>query len=46
MKTKEVVSATIDKEVANEIRKKAKEETRSFSQMVNIIIKKGLKIAP
>lgn len=46
MKNKVVISATVDPKTEAEIKKRAKEEERSFSQMVNIILKKGLEVRP
>ena len=40
--TKEIISATIDKDTANEVRKIAKKEKRSFSQMTDLLLLKGL----
>jgi hypothetical protein len=42
--TKEIISATIDKDTANEVRKIAKKEKRSFSQMIDLLLLKALEI--
>ncbi len=43
---KEIISATIDKETANEVRKIAKKEKRSFSQMIDLLLLKALENTP
>lgn len=40
--SKEIISATIDKETANEVRELSKQESRSFSKMIDILLKKAL----
>ena len=39
---KEVISATIDRETANQVRIIAKKEKRSFSQMIDILLQKAM----
>ena len=39
---KEIISATIDKETANDVRKLAEKEKRSFSQMIDLLLQKAL----
>lgn len=39
---KEVISATVDTEIAEEVRKTADEEIRSFSQMVDLLLKEAI----
>jgi len=43
---KEIISATIEKDTANEVRKIAKKEKRSFSQMIDLLLLKALKTMP
>ena len=42
--TKEIISATIDNDTDNEVRKIAKKEKRSFSQMIDLLLLKALEI--
>ena len=39
--SKQIISATIDKEVKLKVEKMAKKEKRSFSQMVSILLDRG-----
>lgn len=39
---KEIISATIEKDTADAVRKQAKLEKRSFSQMIDLLLLKAL----
>ena len=41
---KEIISATIDKETANEVRNLAEKEKRSFSQMIDLLLQNALSV--
>jgi len=41
---KEIISATIEKNTANAVRKQATLEKRSFSQMIDLLLLKALEI--
>ena len=39
---KEIISATVEQDTANAVRKQAKLEKRSFSQMIDLLLLKAL----
>lgn len=39
---KEIISATIDKDTANEVRNLAENEKRSFSQMIDLLLQNAI----
>lgn len=39
---KEIISATVNKETAEQVKKLAQEQDRSFSKMVDLLLKKAL----
>lgn len=41
---KEIISATIDKETANEVRNLAEKEKRSFSQMIDLLLQNAISV--
>ncbi len=44
MVKKEIISATIDKTTATNVRELAVKEKRSFSQMVDLVLQSGLSV--
>jgi ClpP class serine protease len=41
---KEIISATIDKKTANDVRELASKEQRSFSKMIDLLLQNALSV--